>query len=245
MSDTDYFSKGMIYLHRGDLKGALRFFELSLGQEDRDVKKRVAILGNLGNVYAGLGDKENARIHYQQVLNLHRENSIEAETVGQTLVNLGNLYREMGDIPRARAHYLEAEPIIERAEDLTSLGTLYSNMALLELDTGQLIEARNLFKKAIEHHKRTGNEEGLASTWGQLGRTYQKLGKDQNAETCFNYAFTHFGQLGNPFGEIEALRSLIGVYESRNEPALVDHCRRRIQEIQIRYGLPLTEEGNQ
>jgi tetratricopeptide (TPR) repeat protein len=102
-------------------------------------------------------------------------------------------------------------------------------------------EAVSFFKRAIDLHKKTGNEEGLAAAWGQLGRAYRQRGKDRRAETCFNYSYTHFGQVGNPSGEAEALRSLADIYEDRNEPELAFRCMTRIRETFTRFGLRLPE----
>jgi len=242
-SSPDIFQKGMIFLHRGDLHGAQRLLAnaLKIERQCGDHKKISAILGNLGNIHSELGEKEKARALYQEILEIQKI-SPDTQIVGQTLVNLGNLCREMGDLPRANAYYLEAKNLFEKAQDHRSLGILYSNCALLEENFSHLEEAIRLFKKAIELHKKTGNEDGLASTWGQLGRTYRKANEDKKAETCFNHAFTHFGQIGHSSGEAEALISLANLYEDRDDPELALHCMVRLVEINRRYPLPNHQE---
>ena len=78
-----------------------------------------------------------------------------------------------------------------------------------------------------------------------MGRTFRQVGKNKQAETCFNYSYTHFGQLGNPTGEVAALRSLGELYEGRGDAELALRCMTRILEIQSRYGLPGKEEDQQ
>lgn len=233
------YLQGMIFFHRNDFEGARRCFEQALREErpGGNPGRLIPILGNLGNVYAALGDKEKARTYYREILELQKQEP-DAETIGQTLVNLGNLSRELGELERARAYYLESEEQLEHAGDPYSLGTLYSNVGLLDQDNGNPEEAVRSFRKAIELHKKSGNEDGLAATWGQLGRTYLRLGKDRKAETCLNYSYTHYGQLGVPAGQIEALRHLSQIYESRNDPQLAHHCMTRLLEIQVRLGMP-------
>ncbi|MDC4224271.1 MAG: tetratricopeptide repeat protein [Candidatus Manganitrophus sp.] len=159
------------------------------------------MLLNLGNASAALGDREKARSCYLEVLALDREQP-DAKTVGQTLVNLGNLCREWGEFERARAYYLEAADLLQEKGGMTSPpGWLCSNRGLLEEATGHLEEAIDLFRKAIDFHKKAGHEEGLAATWGQLGRVFLQRDQDRDAETCFNYATTHFNRLGDPAGE--------------------------------------------
>jgi tetratricopeptide (TPR) repeat protein len=241
--ESPSYLQGMIFVHRQDFEGARRCFEQAL-RDERPAGaplRLIPILGNLGNVCAALGEKEQARSYYREILELQRQES-DFKTVGQTLVNLGNLCRELGELgelgerERARAYYLEAEQHLDRAGDAYSQGILYSNFGLLEQDGGNSEEAVRFFTKAIELHKQTGHEEGLAATWGQLGRTYRRLADDHKAETCLNFSYTHYEQLGKPAGQIEALRALSQLYEDRNDPELVLRCMTRLQEIEVRMG---------
>jgi tetratricopeptide (TPR) repeat protein len=235
--ESPAYLQGMIFVHRQDFEGARRCFEQALRDERPagEPRRLIPILGNLGNVCAALGEKEEARGHYREILELQREES-DAGTVGQTLVNLGNLSKELGEHERARAYYLEAKEHLERVEDGYSLGILYSNLGLLEEALKHLDVAVRFFKQAIELHKRVGHEEGLAATWGQLGRVYRLLADDSRAETALNFSCTHYEHLANPAGQIEALRLLARLYEERNDPELAQLCLKRIREIELRLG---------
>ncbi|MDC4204956.1 MAG: tetratricopeptide repeat protein [Candidatus Manganitrophus sp.] len=239
MNHSGIFLQGMIFLHRGQFESARRCFGQALEEARAGGKadQLRAVLLNLGNASAALGDREKARSCYLEILALDREQP-DAKTVGQTLVNLGNLCREGGEFERARAYYLEAADLLQENSDDLSSGVLYSNRGLLEEATGHLEEAINLFRKAIDFHKKAGHEEGLAATWGQLGRVFLQRDQDRDAETCFNYATTHFNRLGDPSGESEALRGLAAVYERRGDRELALHCLERITEIEERYRLP-------
>lgn len=236
-SESPAYLQGMIFFHRQDFEGARRCFEQALRDERPagEPRRLIPILGNLGNVCAALGEKEKARGYYREILELQREES-DAGTVGQTLVNLGNLSKELGEHGRARAYYLEAEEHLESVEDAYSLGILYSNLGLLEEELKHLDVAVRFFKRAIELHKRVGHEEGLAATWGQLGRVYRLLADDRRAETALNFSCTHYEHLVNTAGQIEALRLLARLYEERNDSELAQLCLKRISEIEVRLG---------
>jgi tetratricopeptide (TPR) repeat protein len=236
---TPLFLNGKRFLHRRDYPSALRCFEADLEalEENGTLDYRIDLLINLGNSYAQLGMPERSQKYYREVLSLQQEKS-DPHAVGLTLVNLGNLAREAGNRTRAEAYYLEAEDTLEKVEDTHSLAVLYSNFGLLAQDKGAIDEGISYLNKAIDLHKKTGFEEGLATTWGQLGRLFTMNGNDRDAEICFNYAATHFGSLGDPYGETEALRGLAHIYELRHEPELVLRCRNRIIEIHRRFGLP-------
>ena len=236
-NESPSYQQGMIFLHRRDFHGARRCFEEALREARPAAKpeRLMPVLGNLGNVLAALGEKEEARRCYLEILELQRR-ALDVKTVGQTLVNLGNLSRELGELERARAYYFEAEDQLEQAGDDCSLGMLFSNLGLLELDEGKTEDAVQSFSRAIDLHKKTGHEEGLAATWGQLGRAYLRLRDDRRAETSLNFSFTHYEQLGNPAGQIDALRLLSRLYEDRDDPELALRCLTRLEEIRLRLG---------
>ncbi|HTP41227.1 MAG TPA: tetratricopeptide repeat protein, partial [Nitrospiria bacterium] len=238
-NESPSYQQGMIFLHRRDFHGARRCFEEAL-REARpagEPERLMPVLGNLGNVLAALGEREEARRCYLEILELQRR-ALDVTTVGQTLVNLGNLSRELGERDRARAYYLEAEELLEQAGDDRSLGLLFSNFGLLEQDEGKTEDAVKSFSRAIDLHKKSGHEEGLAATWGQLGRAYLRLGDDRRAETSLNFSCTHYEQLGIPAGQIDALRLLSRLYEDRDDPELALRCLTRLEEIRLRLGPP-------
>jgi tetratricopeptide (TPR) repeat protein len=233
------FRRGEIYWHRGQLGQARRSFEEALAHERTLALpgRLMPVLLCLGSVHAAAGDRDAARRCFQEMLTLQREAPDEG-LAGQALVNLGNLAREAGERERARAYYLEALDLLTPLGDIRSIGILHSNVGLVELDAGRLDEAISSLKTAIDLHKRSGFEEGLAGTWDQLGRAFLMSGHPKKAETCFNFASSHFISLGNPAGEAEALGGLVSVYEASGDAELVKRCLERIAEIQTRYGLP-------
>ncbi len=243
---ADLYLNGNRFMHRRDYRSALRCFKSALeqtrqsGQEERTIE----LLVTLGNIHAQMGEKETARTYYQEVLDLQRE-SPDAHAIGLTLVNLGNLCRESGALARSQAYYLEAEEFLLESGGKQALAMLYANLGLLSQDVGALVDAQGFLEKAIDLHKKTGYEEGLAAAWLHLGRIFLQLKKGHDAETCFNYSSSHFGALGDPGGQIEALRGLAEAYEHRKDPTLAIQCLERIKEINRRFQMqasPLDEE---
>jgi tetratricopeptide (TPR) repeat protein len=237
------FRRGEIYWHRGQLDQARRSFDEALAHERTLAVpgRLMPVLLSLGSVHAAEGDRDSARRCFQEVLALQREDRDEG-MAGQALVNLGNLAREAGERERARAYYLEALDLLTPLGDARSLGILHCNLGLLEMDSGCLEEAIAALTTAVELHKRSGYEEGLAGTWGQLGRAYRKAGELAKAETCFNFSSSHFISLGDAVGEAEALRGLVLVYEAIGDAELVTRCRERIAAISSQFGLANTAE---
>ena len=107
--------------------------------------------------------------------------------------------------------------LLEPLNDHRALGVLYSNLALQEAAAGRFADAIAYFKKALERHRQVGDEEGLAVTYSQLGKTFLQIEQSQQAERCLNNATEHFVKLGNEAGEAAALRVLADVYERRDD----------------------------
>ena len=52
-----------------------------------------------------------------------------------------------------------------------------SNLALQEFQLHNLEAAIDAFHAALEYHRKVGNEDGLAATYGQLGKTFPPNGR--------------------------------------------------------------------
>ena len=81
-----------------------------------------------------------------------------------------------------------------------------------------------------------GNEEGLAGTYGQLGKTFLASGRPVEAERCFNNASEHFIKLGNPTGEAAVLRELADIYEQRTDMIAAIRCVERLHHLALGTG---------
>jgi len=85
-----------------------------------------------------------------------------------------------------------------------------------------------------------GDEEGLAVTYSQLGRTFLLAGRDVQAERSLNNASEHFIKLGNEPGVAAVLRLLAQIYEQRGDLASALRCLERVVDTDRRYRLPET-----
>jgi len=90
---------------------------------------------------------------------------------------LGNVKSDAGEFEKARAYYLEAIDLLEPLNNQRALGIVYSNLALQEASTHQLEAAIHHFKQALDLHRAVGDEQGLANTYSQLGKTFFLVGE--------------------------------------------------------------------
>jgi hypothetical protein len=85
-----------------------------------------------------------------------------------------------------------------------------------------------------------GNEEGLAVTYSQLGKTFLDCGRWLEAERCLNNASEHFVKLGHPQGEAAVLRLLADLYECRNDALSALRCLERLPVVLRSFGASLS-----
>ncbi|GKS58160.1 hypothetical protein YTPLAS18_16870 [Nitrospira sp.] len=231
--------RGSIYLHRGDLVQALAWYRKAEAS-DRAAHDPTALtetLGNLGNVLAMSGAYDDAVGCYRELLVIQRERQDQL-AIAQTLINLGNIKKEVHEVEAARAYYLEALAMIQPLEEYRVLGALYANLGLLEANQGDGQKAIEHFHRALDCHRAVGDEDGLAMTYSQLGKTFLSLDQWLNAERCLNNASEHFIKLGNEPSEAAVLRVLADLYERRADRMTALRCLERVVQIGLRYRLP-------
>src|SRR5437667_50178 len=126
---------GNEYFGRGLYTGAYDYYQQALAcdRQSGDRRALVATLGNLGNVCAVSGRREQAQQYYQEVLELQKVLGDE-RGIGTTLANLGNLRTDAGEWGRAQAYYLEALDLLER---VVAIDRKY-HLAKLEENTRRL-----------------------------------------------------------------------------------------------------------
>jgi tetratricopeptide (TPR) repeat protein len=115
---------------------------------------------------------------------------------------------------------------------------LHANLGLQQAAAGSFDDAIARFRLALDLHRAVGNEEGLAVTYGQLGKTFLLAGRSIEAERCLNNASEHFIKLGDEPGEAGALRLLADLYEQRGDVGSAVRCIEHVVQIARRYTLP-------
>ena len=243
MTDNPASQQGQIYMKRGNLSQACKWFEQAVqeAREQQHLESLSAALGNLGNVSALMEHYDKAEACYQEILAIQRTQD-DLNAVGETLVNLGNLKAEKQEEEKARAYYLEAIDMLSPLDNHRALGIAYSNLALQEVHHLQYESGIEYFQQALDFHRTVGDEHGLANTFSQLGKTFLLQGHTIQAERCLNNASEHFIKLGQETNEAAVLRLLGELYQGRGDGQAARRCWERVLQIDLRYQLPQYEE---
>lgn len=121
---------------------------LELRQGPSQSAGRSITLSNIGNCYYHLGDITKALDFYQQSLELMRPagNKYYTATV---LNHTGVAYQSLGEYDKAFGYFNEALTLRRIAGDQKGIATTLSDIARLERDRGNLLEARKRIEEAL------------------------------------------------------------------------------------------------
>src|SRR5689334_909640 len=121
---------------------------LALRQGPANKAGRAITLSNIGNCYYYLGDLTKALDFYSQSLELMRQDTKKYYTA-TVLNHMGVAYRSLGEYDKALTYFNEALELRTIAGDHRGIATTLYDIARLERDRGNLIEARQRIEAAL------------------------------------------------------------------------------------------------
>ncbi|HYV14015.1 MAG TPA: CHAT domain-containing tetratricopeptide repeat protein [Pyrinomonadaceae bacterium] len=126
---------------------------LELRKDPKYNAKRAITLSNVGNCYYQLGDTIKALDYYNQSLPLMREAGDNYYTA-TVLNHTGVAYRKLGEFDKALGYFNEALELRRKTGDQRGIATTLSDLARLERDRGNLVEARQRIEEALAQVER-------------------------------------------------------------------------------------------
>lgn len=185
----------------------LRGTEPRLGEAGDKAAQRRAV-NMIGAACLALGELDDASGEFTRALELatHAEDLL---VLARATNNLGAIANMQGDHERALWHYRLALPTFQRLGQRRGLASSYHNLAITHRDMGELEEADEHERRAIEHAADGGSPRLVAM--GRVGRAEIALrrGDAALAETTARIARDEFARLGDPQNEADASR-LVG-----------------------------------
>ena len=138
------------YAQLGQYQRALdmHFRVLKLRQAADDHRGLSITLSNIGNTYHHLGDNAKALDYYAQSLVFMREVGNKYYTAA-VLNHTGIVYRELRDYDTALRYFTEALELRRVAGDHRGIAVTLSDIARLERDRGNFLEARQRIEQAL------------------------------------------------------------------------------------------------
>lgn len=209
-----------------------------------DQRALVATLGNLGNICAVSGKREQANTYYQEVLELQKLLG-DDRGISSTLANLGNLHVDAGEWERGRAYYLEAMDMMELFQDDAAKAVLLSDLGLIAKETRKFGQALEFYSQSMTLMRRVGNLAGQADVNKMMARMYLSWGHIEEAIACAQTSLSIAERLRDELRMGGAWYVLAGCHEALGHDEETAKFLHRVVRIDRKYGLPKLEENTQ
>ena len=171
-----------------------------------------AVMGNLGLIYAGRGDFQQAEVYFNQGLAIHRDIS-NHEGEADLLSNLAILYGESGDADRSEELSGEALAIYKDIGSQRGESIAVSHLANVKMMRKDWKAAEQLSCEGLRLSEELGDRLAQANDIGRLGIICAERGQIDQAEAHIKNALTIQREIGNREGEATSLGNLGHLYE--------------------------------
>jgi DNA-binding CsgD family transcriptional regulator/predicted negative regulator of RcsB-dependent stress response len=143
------------------------------------------------------GDYQEAIRQGRLALGIFEQLDLPARTALAATV-LGSAHRYLGDAPAARQSFQRAMDLRAAAGDRQGVSTAMNNLALLELDDGNLDRARDLFEQTLVVKRQLGEPQSLAIGLNNLSDVLIRSGRLDAATRTLAEAAELAAGVGNP-----------------------------------------------
>lgn len=223
------------------LDAHLQVLELRKGPKDH--AKRAITLSNIGNCYYLLGDTIKALDYYNQSLPLMREAGDNYYTA-TVLNHTGVASRSLGEYDKALGYFNEALELRKLAGDQRGIATTLSDIARLERDRGNLVEARKRIEEALAQVERVRLKVAsprLRTSYFASVQQYRefyidllmRLSKDKPGEQLERVAF-NASETGRARSLLQLLSEAGGKIRHGIDPALLERKQSLAQAIDVK-----------
>ncbi len=227
---------GTSYAKVGNYERALDIHQrvLKIRRTSQDKGESIT-LSNIGNCYYHLGDTAKALDYYGQSLIMMRQNGSTKFYTSAVLNNMGVVYRVLGQQDKALESLNEALALRKSAGDQKGMATTLAEIARVERDRGNRLEALKRIEEALEKVEQVRSNiaspqlrSSLFASVQQYREIYinllMRLHKDKPAENLDSIAFN-----ASERGRARSLLQLLGEAgkEIRHgiEPAILERER--------------------
>ncbi len=217
---------GEVFYSRGELRGALEYFERSLADAAGDRAVEALARLNLGYTHTDLGDLNRASEDYGRALALWQSVG-DRRGEALTLTAVGGLDSFRGEKQSALDRHGRALRVLQALGNRQGEAATWNGIAQVYEDLGEPRAALNSYEGALRLYEAVGNREFSALTLYYVGRAWQALAAPQRAREYYERGARLSREAGNREFEAHALRGLGAVYESEGESrrALASYSR--------------------
>jgi adenylate cyclase len=181
-----YLNLGWSYSRLGQEAKAIPLLQdaLSIAQTLGDLSAQSWALNNLGTIYFGMKDLEEAIAYHQQALNIRCEIDPDGLLVGRSLQNLASICLGVENWKSALSYAKKALSIQQRVEDQFGLSYTLRILATYYEKKANRNRALELLEQSLLIRRNLGAKKEVADTLLDMADIYHKENMPEKAATC-------------------------------------------------------------
>lgn len=221
---------------RGDFGEALRWLRRMLRTDQKEApmpQEAVAYL-NMARCYLYQGDFSASELNLDKALERCQVFNLVAARA-ETFETYGNLFRERNDFDRANEYYERAARAYDDAGISLARTELFEERALLSLQVGDFLTARNLIDRLLSGRSREKDEIAFHTALLTRGRIRSAQGEHEGARDELAEALQYFRNHSLYYYEAQAIMAQAGCdLKLSDELQAREHVRRAV-DLAARY----------
>jgi CHAT domain-containing protein/Flp pilus assembly protein TadD len=218
---------------------------LALWRELRESRRSAETSFLLGRSRTLPEDSEQAAKDYSESARLWgTQPDLEARNLQTRSLNVaGMLLKGLGRVDDARRRYEEALAVARASADRRAQAVSLSNLALLDVEQGELREGIEVLLQALQKSREAGDRDTQARTLIDLGYAYDQLAERQTALQYYLEVLGLARSSANRELEANALNNLGESYLALGDwETALKHCR---QSLALIYAIPVSDRPDE
>ena len=226
------------WLVQGHLREGMRWTSAALASGSGDSKLRADVLRRRGDIEWGLGQREEARKHYEEARLAYLALNDE-EGVALTLRSVGRIELDEGNYEGARTIYEEALGLQRRLGLAQSSAETLNNLGLVETLLGRPEQAVGLLEESLGLFHGLDDQQGIARVSLNLAAAGRDAGRLEDAKRAGERSLKLWWDLGGIWDVADCLEQLatLAVEEKQAERAAI--LLGAASKLRISLGTPL------
>lgn len=183
--------------HQNDLQGALALAAtaVALLQHVADPVLESAVHIRWGHVLDEMGDFNEARLHYQEALQLARQGGAIAQETA-ALIGLGATAAQQTDVKTAKNCWQQALVLAQQLGDHRQEASIFNNLGNIALLLNEYDNVSVYYQQALLLRQMIGDRSGEVTTLDNLGNMYRTIGQFEAARQSYEKALTILDSIG-------------------------------------------------
>ncbi len=190
---------GDAFYRSGEFSDSVKSTEKALGLA-RELSSSILLascLGQLGHLYADMGDYDRAEKTLRQALPMARAAGIPARpTLARVLYGLGNVHWRLGNLDNARACCEESRDIAREIGDTNTLLMALNRLGVVMGALGNSSAEENYYRQALSLAVSVGNRERAAVALNNLGALADEKGNLAQSQRFYLQAIEMAREIG-------------------------------------------------